>query len=112
VSKAVDENGAPHVVYHWSNKDKIEVFKSGFFGETKEFAEAYKNNGSNKEGRIYGAFLNIKNPFVMDANEDPYYRLEISEELRDFLSKKKTFSKIEHLRMRLLKRLKKQAMMA
>lgn len=65
VSKVVDENGEPMVVYHgtqWNplaEKAGNAVFKNeSYFTGIKDYANRYK-----KDGKIYEFYLNIKKPF-------------------------------------------------
>ncbi len=65
VSKVVDENGEPLVVYHgteWNplaEKAGNAVFKNeSYFTGIKDYANRYK-----KDGKIYEFYLNIKKPF-------------------------------------------------
>lgn len=96
VSKVVDENGEPLVMYHGSPYDftifkqnEIEVdrndkeYKSRFwFIVEKNWADNYSKKGSTATQKSYAVFLNIKNPkydfnlYVEDSNDG-------SVELRD-----------------------------
>lgn len=88
VSKVVDENGEPLVVYHGTNIDNIEVFDKNkgkehgtftatnrlgsFFTDVKSEAESYANITwlqNKKQGKptIYNGFINIKNPLYFDT---------------------------------------------
>ena len=88
VSKAVDANGEPLVVYHGTSSD-FDTFEMSKFGQTdsgwygegfyftgrKEQAESYaKSSAARTKGtpRIVQAFLNIRDPFVTDrVGEQP-----------------------------------------
>ena len=76
VSKVVDENGEPLVVYHGTPNGGFNIFEKrptkrytgdGFyFTADKEYAEAYHREGRSREKgenpQTYEVFLNIKNP--------------------------------------------------
>lgn len=79
VSKVVDENGEPKVVYHGSPHGNIEVFKEeSYFTGDKAYADQYQRpTGSNWRGdqssinpKTYEVFLNIRNPFDTNNNEE------------------------------------------
>ncbi len=88
VSKVVDANGEPLVVYHGTSSD-FDTFEMSKFGQTdsgwygegfyftgrKEQAESYaKSSAARTKGtpRIVQAFLNIRDPFVTDrVGEQP-----------------------------------------
>ena len=62
VSKVVDENGEPMVVYHGSPYYGFTIFKNeSYFTAQKNYAARYKKGGNNSV--IYDVFLDIKNPF-------------------------------------------------
>lgn len=62
VSKVVDENGEPKVVYHGSPYYGFTIFKNeSYFTAQKNYAARYKKGGNNSG--IYDVFLDIKNPF-------------------------------------------------
>ena len=76
-SKVVDENGEPLVVYHGDSDIDITNWKvkmrdtiTGYFTANKEKARLYAD-----DGKIYEAFLNIRNPF------DWYKDIKKSQEL-------------------------------
>ena len=83
VSKVVDENGEPLVVYHGTNTDRITTFEvrhnsldEGFYGKgiyftnAEDYADAYGPNH-------IPVFLNIKNPKEMSAEDDSMIGKEI-----------------------------------
>lgn len=77
VSKVVDENDEPLVVYHGDSDIDITNWKvkmrdtiTGYFTANKEKAKLYAD-----DGKIYEAFLNIRNPF------DWYKDIKKSQEL-------------------------------
>ncbi|OLA84925.1 MAG: hypothetical protein BHW65_05170 [Verrucomicrobia bacterium CAG:312_58_20] len=62
VSKVLDENGEPKVVYHGSPYYGFTIFKNeSYFTGQKNYAARYKKGGNNSG--IYDVFLDIKNPF-------------------------------------------------
>jgi hypothetical protein len=94
VSKIIDENGEPLVVYHGSNT-QFEIFNTAyngaFFAPEKSTARAYaeyaEQYGFNEEGERTGikavldTFLNIKNPLTIDFTNRVYS--EVSKESRN-----------------------------
>ena len=91
-SKVVDENGEPKVVYHgttrddekrvWDERTKSYNTKHTQFTSFKRVVDGEKNSGfffnsdiDNASGygyNLYSCFLNIRNPFVINANGDNY----------------------------------------
>lgn len=76
-SKVVDENGEPLVIYHGDSDIDITNWKikmrdtiTGYFTTNKEKSKLYAD-----DGKIYEAFLNIRNPF------DWYKDIKKSQEL-------------------------------
>lgn len=75
VSKVVDENGEPLVVWHGSSVNYITEFnENSFFTENKEMATVYglKFLYPGQAPSVYPVFLSIKNPNVYDAEGRPY----------------------------------------
>ena len=73
ISKVVDENGEPLIVYHGS-PNKFTIFNTGstigagsYFFKNKEYAGKYL--GESEDSTIYSAFLNIKNLKLYDSSE-------------------------------------------
>jgi len=76
-SKVVDKEGKPLVVYHGSDKN-FEAFRpssagwefpdASYFTDNKKIAETYSIGG----GTDYEVFLNIKNPYIVDAKWRDY----------------------------------------
>ncbi|BAM12808.1 hypothetical protein HCN_1624 [Helicobacter cinaedi PAGU611] len=72
-----DENGVPKVFYHGSKEKGFEIFERqekgkfdiGFwFSDNKAFADKYTiDTLSANKGSLYKVFLNMKNPFSMNA---------------------------------------------
>lgn len=84
-SKVRDENGNLQVVYHGSESFGFTVFdpamsddkRSLFFTNVKDMANTYVNDMD----KIYSVYLNIKNPYVIDAAYNNYNRLLMPEDL-------------------------------
>ena len=73
ISKVVDENGEPLVVYH-GTKNRFNTFKYGkfgfgFFSPTYKIARAF----SSVKGQILEVFLSIKNPKIYTSNDKEYF---------------------------------------
>ena len=68
-SKVMDENGEPLVVYHGTVKN-FYAFRNipHFFSKSKKVAETYSR-------KVLELFLNIRTPFVYDANCNEYTEL-------------------------------------
>ena len=92
VSKVVDENGEPMVVYHGfiggdfnifdkdvafdNSRSAKPVYGSFFFSDTRKQAEAYGSffrKGERVFNGIKATFLNIKNPFIINSENTPYH---------------------------------------
>lgn len=83
-SKVVDEEGRPLVVYHGSLETDLEEFDSFyirnenafFFTDNKnvamDYAKEYEETNDNISGKVYPVYLNLKNPFIVDANGKTY----------------------------------------
>ena len=84
VSKVIDENGEPLVVYHGTTETKISIFNSvSYFTENYSYAKVYGLGlqystemdddeydaiiNSGKEN-VYRVFLNLRNPLIADRN--------------------------------------------
>ena len=91
-SKVVDENGEPMVVYHGfigrdfnifdkdvafdNSRSAQPVYGSFFFSDARKQAEAYGSffrKGERVFNGIKATFLNIKNPFILNSENAPYY---------------------------------------
>jgi hypothetical protein len=81
-SKIRDENGNLLVVYHGTRKANFTVFKRNFnfFTDSAEMAESYSPGGEK-----YTGYLNIKNPYVIDAGGERWSRIPIDNETKKFL---------------------------
>ena len=76
VSKVVDENGEPLVVYHGTPKfDRFSIFKKGsggylgpaiYFTNLKAYAQKYENKWG-EGGNLYDVFLSLRNPLVVKS---------------------------------------------
>lgn len=76
VSKVVDENGEPLVVYHGTPKfDRFSIFKKGsggylgpaiYFTNLKTYAQKYENKWG-EGGNLYDVFLSLRNPLVVKS---------------------------------------------
>lgn len=84
VSKVVDQNGEPLVVWHGTllqefyfkdgnpytkNVPKFDTFKSGFFTNDYEAALSFANGNISK---MYAVYLNIKTPGIVDAEGNDF----------------------------------------
>lgn len=72
VSKAVDENGEPQIVYHGTNAvfdtfKKTQQNDAGRFGSGFYFTGEYPLAG--QYGNVLPAFLNVRNPYYMTSEE-------------------------------------------
>ncbi|WP_370521383.1 ADP-ribosyltransferase-containing protein [Helicobacter winghamensis] len=82
-----DENGLPKVFYHGSKEKDFEIFERqekgkfdiGFwFSDNKAFADKYTiDTLSANKGSLYKVFLNMKNPFSMNAPLNESKKAEI-----------------------------------
>jgi hypothetical protein len=82
ISKVVDENGEPRVVYHGTARE-FDVFDSrsglNFFSSDNQVASGYKEKHRDSgTGRVVQVFLNIRRPFMVDANGDYYAGLDVN----------------------------------
>lgn len=83
-SKVRDESGNLLVVYHGTRKADFTKFNRNynFFTDSAEMADSYAPNGER-----YTGYLNIKNPYVIDAEGEKWSRIPIDEETKQFLDK-------------------------
>ena len=84
VSKVVDENGEPLVVYHGTENGGFTVFdkdliasEGGFyFNDRKAVADEYATTPDGYEplgeNKVYAVFLNIRNPYIKDFKGERY----------------------------------------
>jgi len=79
-SKVFDEDGAPIRVYHGTNQDfaafdpdlrqSAPVYGQGsYFAVDPKLASEFAGRGSTEGGNVRPAYLNLKNPYISDANE-------------------------------------------
>ena len=76
VSKVVDENGEPKVVYHGTPKfDRFSIFKKGsggylgpaiYFTNLKAYAQKYENKWGDG-GNLYDVFISLKRPLIVKS---------------------------------------------
>ena len=83
-SKVRDKNGNLLVVYHGTRKADFTVFKRNinFFTNNKEMAESYA-----PDSEMYTGYLNIVNPYVIDAKGEKWSRIPIDSETKNILDK-------------------------
>lgn len=83
-SKVRDENGSLVVVYHGTRKADFTVFKRNinYFTDNKEMAESYAPNNE-----MYTGYLNIANPYIVDAKGGKWSAIAIDAETKNFLDK-------------------------
>ena len=83
-SKVRDENGNLLVVYHGTRKADFTEFKRNinFFTDSSEMADSYAPSSEK-----YIGYLNIKNPFVIDAKGERWSRIPIDEKVKSLLEK-------------------------
>jgi len=81
-SKVVDENGKLLVVYHGTRNADFTVFNRNinFFTDSKEMADSYAPTGEK-----YTGYLNMKNPFVVDAKGDKWSGIAVDDEIVQML---------------------------
>lgn len=83
-SKVVDDNGNLLVVYHGTRKADFTVFNRNhtYFTDSKEMADSYAPTGEKYEG-----YLNIKRPFVIDAQGERWSKIPVDKTTRDLLER-------------------------
>lgn len=83
-SKVRDEDGNLAVVYHGTRKADFTRFNRNFnfFTDSREMAESYAPNGE-----LFTGYLDIKNPFIIDAKGERWSKVPIDEETKKFLDK-------------------------
>ena len=83
-SKVRDEKGKLLVVYHGTSKADFNEFKRNvnFFTDSSEMADSYAPSGEKFVG-----YLNIKNPFVIDAQGERWSRIPIDAKVKALLEK-------------------------
>lgn len=83
-SKVRDEKGSLAVVYHGTRKADFTKFNRNFnfFTDSREMAESYSPNGE-----MFSGYLDIKNPFTIDAKGEKWSKIPIDGETKKFLDK-------------------------
>lgn len=81
-SKVRDEEGRLFVCYHGTRKADFFKFNRNynFFTDSSEMADSYSPNGEK-----YTGYLNIRNPFIIDANGDRWSRIAIDDDTKKML---------------------------
>lgn len=81
-SKVVDDNGSLKVVYHGTRNANFTVFKRNinYFTDSKEMADSYSPNGD-----VFEGYLNIENPYVIDAMGEKWSRIPVDENTKRLL---------------------------
>lgn len=92
-SKVVDAHGKPLKVYHGCRSASGLVGEPRtnglgmFFTDSYDFAESYHEGCSANEGKPYAAFLSIKHPLVIDAQNQSWDEIEYTDEIKAVVSK-------------------------
>lgn len=83
-SKVRDENGKLLVVYHGTRKADFTVFNmtANFYTDSEDVADSYAPNGEKFRG-----YLDIKNPFIIDAEGEKWSRIPIDSAMKKTLEK-------------------------
>lgn len=84
VSKVVDENGEPLVVYHGSNHNHTTYHQNESFHVSD--IEVAKSYAKRDDKVVQGNFLNIRNPLVIDAGGSSWIAVDTPQELKDSFS--------------------------
>ena len=81
-SKVRDENGNLLVVYHGTRNKDFTVFKRNhnYYTDNRDMAESYAPNSA-----IYEGYLNITNPYIIDAEGSKWSAIPISDEVKKML---------------------------
>ena len=81
-SQVRDDNGNLLVVYHGTRKADFTVFNRThtYFTDSKDMADSYSPNG---EG--YKGYLNITNPFIIDAIGERWSQIPVDAKMKAFL---------------------------
>lgn len=81
-SKVLDDNGNLLLVYHGTRKADFTEFRRNvnYFTDSMEMADSYSPNGEK-----YTGYLNISNPYVIDAEGERWSRIPIDAETKQFL---------------------------
>ena len=81
-SKVVDENGEPLVVYHGSTRTSkeapsivsIEYFTTPDIEQAASYTGYFEGRGK-REDYIRSVFMNLRNPLIIDNNNQPFYKV-------------------------------------
>ena len=81
-SKAVDKDGNLQIVYHGTRNADFTVFKRNatYFTDNKEMADSYSPNGD-----MYEGYVNITNPYEIDARGEKWSKIPIDDATKKFL---------------------------
>lgn len=84
-SKVLDENGNLLLVYHRTRKADFTEFRRNvnYFTDSAEMADSYSPNGER-----YAGYLNITNPYIIDAGGEKWSRIPIDDETKQFLDER------------------------
>ena len=84
-SKVLDENGNLLLVYHGTRKADFTEFRRNvnYFTDSAEMADSYSPNGER-----YAGYLNITNPYIIDAGGEKWSRIPIDDETKQFLDER------------------------
>ncbi len=84
VSKVVDENGEPRVMYHGTSRGDFTVFSTSnqwgygaaYFANRREVADIFAAPSmGHSDSRVYEVFVNLRNPLVIEANNARYFAI-------------------------------------
>lgn len=81
-SKVLDDGGNLLLVYHGTRKADFTEFRRNvnYFTDSMEMADSYSPNGEK-----YSGYLNITNPYIIDAGGEKWSRIPIDAETKQFL---------------------------
>ena len=81
-SKIRDENGNLLVVYHGTRNKDFTVFKRNhnYYTDNRAMADSYAPSGA-----VYEGYLNITNPYIIDADGSKWSAIPISDEVKKML---------------------------
>ena len=84
-SKVLDENGNLLLVYHGTRKADFTEFRRNvnYFTDSAEMADSYSPNGEK-----YSGYLNITNPYIIDAGGEKWSRIPVDDETKQFLDER------------------------
>ncbi len=81
-SKVLDASGNLLLVYHGTRKADFTEFRRNvnYFTDSAEMADSYAPNGER-----YAGYLNITNPYIIDAGGERWSRIPVDDETKQFL---------------------------